>query len=69
MSLRFALGSEGCVECLYIEKEIIPAVWTVFLIFVITTVFTDRNLQGTDITSKRNVQDKRIKGWNSYTMN
>ena len=36
----FALGipSTGRVKCLYIEKELIPAVWTVFLIFVITTV-------------------------------
>ena len=41
LSLRFAFGitSEGRVKCLYIEKERIPTVWTVFLIFVITGVF------------------------------
>ena len=35
----FGIPSESCVKCLYIEKERIPAVWTVFLIFVITEVF------------------------------
>ena len=39
MSLRLLWDNiRGCVKCLYIEKERIPAVWTVFLIFVITTV-------------------------------
>ena len=35
------IPSEGCVKCLYIEKEWIPGVWTVFLIFVVTTVFVN----------------------------
>ena len=37
----FVLGvpSEGRVKCSYIEKESIPTVWTVSMIFVITGVF------------------------------
>ena len=33
--VRFGKPSEGRVKSSYIEKEIIPTVWTVFLIFVI----------------------------------
>ena len=32
------IPSTGCVKYLYIEKELIPAVWKVFLILVITSV-------------------------------
>ena len=41
LSLRLFLGipSEGRVKCSYIEKENIPTVWTVSMIFVITGVF------------------------------
>ena len=35
------IPSKGRVEYLYIEKELIQAVWMVFLIFLITTVFED----------------------------
>ena len=35
----FGIPSKGCVKYLYIEKELIPAVWMVFLIFLITTIF------------------------------
>ena len=36
----FVLGvtSEGCVKCLYIEKDGILAIWTVSMIFLITSV-------------------------------
>ena len=33
------IPSTGCVKYLYIEKELIPAVWKVFLILVITSVY------------------------------
>ena len=34
----FGIPSTGCVKYLYIEKELIPAEWKVFLILVITSV-------------------------------
>ena len=48
LSLRLFLGipSEGRVKCSYIEKENIPTVWTVSMIFVITGVLIKPNKKG-----------------------
>ena len=45
--------SEGCVKYLYIKKELIPAVWKVFLILVITSVESElcRAALGRDIST------------------
>ena len=46
-----------CVKCSYIEKELIPAVWTVSLIFVITSVFDIATIDiiTTEIVTTKNI--------------